>query len=324
MAGIKDVAKAAGVSVSTVSNALNGKKNVGEETRKRILQICKELSYYPNLAGKMLKTRDNKTILFVFSDFDRNFYLQIIKGIHDYTSSRGYDFMICTNQSCDKFMRNHMTSGCIMLDMSITNDTICEVAASDYPIVVLDRVVEHSYVKSIVVNNYDPMCELTQGMIDRGYRRFAFLGGPEQTDDTSERYGGFVDTLEKNHISFNSKNYFSGDYREKSGHTVAKILMLSERLPEALMCANDNMAVGAIKTFRENGIRVPEDIAVTGFDDSGMAELMGVTTVEVPDYERGYLAAQALIESLKGKKTGEPFRISTKVKWRDSVLEKRK
>lgn len=324
MPGIKDVAKAAGVSVSTVSNVMNNKKNVGEETRARILKICSEMAYFPNMAGKGLKSGTSNTILFNFSDFDRSFYLKIINGISDYTNENNYDLIICTFKSCEKYMRSSLTAGCISLDSQMTNDFLNRVAGEPYPIVVLDRIVDNPYVKSIVVNNYEPMCELVQGVINRCYRRFGFIGGLEETTDNIERYQAFLDTLEKNRIIFHRENYFSGNYREKSGFRAAKIMLLSEELPEVLICANDNMAIGAIKAFRENGLRVPEDIAVTGFDNCDLSEVIGLTTIDIPNYERGYLAAQYLIENINGKHNVDPFKISAKVKWRKTVLEKRK
>lgn len=324
MVGIKDIAKAAGVSPSTVSNVLNGKKNVGEETRRKILALAEEMHYIPNEAGKILKTRENKTILFVFSDFDRSFYLNVLKGINDYLKDKEYDLLICTQRSCEKFMRNNMSSGCIILDASMNDDIIRRCASEKYPIVVLDRILDSPYVKSVIVDNYRAMCDMVQDIIDRGYRKFAFVGGIEKTTDTLERYQGFCDTLKKNNIHFPQKNYFCGDYREKSGYTAAKILALTEFPPEVLICANDSMAIGAIKAFQEENIRVPEDIAVTGFDDNERAREMGLTTVTVPDYERGYLAALYLVEAMKGKETASMFRISAKIKNRKTVLVKKK
>lgn len=322
MVGIKDIAKAAGVSPSTVSNVLNGKKNVGESTRKRILELVEEMHYYPNEAGKLLKTKENHTILFVFSDFDRSFYLNVLKGINDYLKDKEYDLLICTQRSCEKFMRNSISSGCIILDASLDDETVIRCANENYPIVVLDRIVDSPYVKSVIMDNYNPMCEMIQDIVDRGYRRFAFLSGIESSTDTVERYQAFRDTLEKNHIHFPRKNFFSGDYREKSGYTAGKILALTDVLPDVLVCANDNMAIGAIKAFRENNIRVPEDIAVTGFDDIEKAQEIGLTTITVPDYERGYLAALYLVEGLKGKDISRIFRISAKIKNRKTVLVK--
>ncbi len=319
MVGIKDVAKQAGVSVSTVSNVLNNKKNVGAKTREKVLKICEELSYHPNLAGKGLKSGKSNTILFNFSDFDRSFYLKIINGISDYVNDNEFDLIICTDKSCEKYMHGNLTSGSIILDKKMQDDVLTRIAGENYPIIVLDRIMNHPYIKSVVVNNYEPMFELIQGVIHRGYRHFGFVGGPEETADNKERYRAFRDALEANHIVFQQKSYFAGNYREKSGYSAAKILMLSRELPDCLVCANDNMAIGAIKAFRENGLRVPEDIAVTGFDNCDLAEAMGLTTISIPNYERGYIAARYLIENIRGQRNVETFKISAKIIWRDSV-----
>ena len=323
MAGIKDIAEAAGVSLSTVSNVINGKRNVGKKTREKVLQLIEEMDYVPNEAGKLLKTKENHTILFVFSDFDRSFYLEVLKGVNDYLKNKDYDLLICTQRSCEKYMRNNMSSGCIVLDAALRDNTILRCANENYPIVALDRTCASPYVRSVIVDNYPAMCEMMQDIIDRGYRRFAFLSGVETSLDNMERYRGFSDTIEKNGLHFHQKNYFVGDYREESGYTVGKILSLAENLPDALICANDNMAIGAIKAFRENNIRVPEDIAVTGFDDIERAQEIGLTTITVPDYERGYLAALYLMEALNGKDVAKTFQISPKVNMRKTVLVKK-
>ena len=112
--GIKDIARAAGVSASTVSNVINGRKNVSASVRERVLAICREMDYQVNPAGKALRTGEPKTILFNFSDFDRQFYLKIIHGISDYVYSRDYDLIICTSRSCERFMSKSITTGCIM------------------------------------------------------------------------------------------------------------------------------------------------------------------------------------------------------------------
>lgn len=323
MVGIKDIAKAAGVSVATVSNVLNGRKNVGEETRRNVLKICEEMSYVPNAAGKLLKSTEVNTILFNFSDFDRSFYLDIINGISDYVNANDFDLMICTKKSCEKFMRSGFTSGCILLDMGVKSKIVNDIASENYPIVLLDRELDNLYTKSVLVNNYSAMYELVQGLVTMGYRRFSFIGGPEKTDDNLERYNAFLHVLEKNNILFSRKNYYSGDYRQKSGFTAARVMILSDSLPECIVCANDNMAIGAIKALRENGIRVPEDVAVTGFDDCSMAEPMGLTTVDISNYARGYLAAQNLIQNIRGAWDTETLRIGAVVKWRKTTLTKR-
>ena len=316
---IKDIAKAAGVSPATVSNVLNGRKNVGEATRERVLAICREMDYQTNPYGRALKSGESKIILFNFSDFDRQFYLKIIHGISDYVYASHYDLIICTSGSCERFMSKSFTSGCVMLDRSCNDQLLIQKARRGYPIVAMDRVLDEPNIKSLIVNNYTPMCELVRGLADRGYRRFAFLGGLD-TLDNQERYAAFRDVLKERDIPFRHESYLTGDYREKSGYQAAKLLLIGESLPQALVCANDNMAIGAIRALREAGVRVPEDVAVTGFDDTQMAEVLGLTTVAIPNYERGYLAAQYLIANIRGAQSFEPFKIQARVVWRNTVL----
>jgi len=315
--GIKEIAEAAGVSPATVSNVLNGRKNVGEETRERILSICRDMNYDCSRSRK--KTDMNRTILFNFSDFDRQFYLKIIQGISDCVYANDYDLIICTSRSCERFMSKKITSGCIMLDVHCPDKLLIDTAERGYPILAMDRELDQPYIKSLVVNNYTPMVELMEELISRGYRSFAFLAGLDTTD-TQERFIAFRSVLDKHRIPFNRKNYFLGDFREKSGYKAAKLLMLSENMPQVLVCANDNMAIGAIRAFRERGMKVPQDIAVTGFDGMPLAAELGLTTVDIPNYERGYLAAQQLIALLNGSDDYSTFKISAAVHFRESVL----
>jgi LacI family transcriptional regulator len=321
MTGLKDIAKLAEVSVSTVSNVLNGRKNAGPATREKVLRICTELGYYPTGAGKNVKSGHNNTVIFIFSDFDRDFYLQIIKGISECLSENGYDLIICTNKSSANFMRSSFASGSISLDGKMTDEFLISVANPSFPVVLMDRVIENksANTKSVIVDNYPVMCEMVQALVDKGFKWFGFIGGLDFTLDNKERFAGFVDTLAKNKIEFDRKYYFHGNYQENSGYQAAKILALSNALPEVLVCANDNMALGAIKALEENNIRVPEDISVTGFDDSDAAAMAGLTTISIPRYESGYLAAKELLEMIKGTASKEPLKMSVNIKWRKTV-----
>ncbi|MBO7357462.1 MAG: LacI family DNA-binding transcriptional regulator [Lachnospiraceae bacterium] len=319
MIGIKDVAKKAGVSPSTVSNVINGRTNVGEKTKERVQRVMQDLHYEPNIIGKTLKTGSSRTIMFSFSDFERKFYLSIIRGISEYVKLKDYDLIICTNKSTDKFMNRAFTNGCILLDRRTPDSFLIKKANKNYPIVVMDRIMEVPNIKSVVVNNYASERALVQGLVDLKYKNFAFLGGFE-SEDNRERFRAFSDVLKENNIPFKKDHYYDGDYTGKSGYQMARLIMLSEHRPDVLVCANDEMAMGAIRAFRENGIKVPEDIAVCGFDDTETAKMMGITTVDVPNYERGYLAAQCLVEMIEGSKNFDPFLINSNVKWRSTTL----
>lgn len=321
MVGLKEIASLAEVSISTVSNVLNGRKNVGQETREKVLRICKEYGYVQKAAGKKAKPAATRTIVFIFSDFDRDFYLKIIQGLSDCLTENGYDFIICTHKASVNFLRSGFASGAIILDGSMTDEELIFAAAPEMPIVMMDRMIDNGSVnaKSVIVDNYPVMCEMVQALVDKGFKKFGFVGGLGYTLDNKERYAGFADTLARNGIAFDQRHYYHGNYRENSGYQAAKLMLLSNDLPEVLVCANDSMAIGAIRAFRESRIRVPEDISVTGFDDSETASIAGLTTVSIPRYESGYLAAKKLLEMIQGTAGKEPFKISAAIKWRKTV-----
>ncbi|MBN3523620.1 LacI family DNA-binding transcriptional regulator [Paenibacillus apiarius] len=323
ISGLKEIAKLAEVSVSTVSNVLNGRKNVGQATRERVLKICNEKGYFPNSSNKASKSN---TIMFVFSDFDRDYYLQIIKGINHCLLENGYDLVICTNKSSANLIRGNIASGIISLDRNMTDDDLISFATPHFPIVLMDRLIEEEYAntKSVIVDNYPVMCEMVQALVDNGYKQFGFIGGVEFTLDHKERFAGFLDTLANNDVTFDRRNYFHGDYTENSGYQAAKIMILSNVMPEVLVCANDNMAIGAMKAFEENNIRVPEDISVAGFDNSDAAIMAGLTTIAIPRYESGYLAAKELLAMIKGATSREPVKLSATIQWRKSVKQVKK
>ncbi|MBN2984400.1 MULTISPECIES: LacI family DNA-binding transcriptional regulator [Cohnella] len=321
MVGLKEIAKMAEVSISTVSNVLNGRKNVGKETREKVLRICAEYGYSPAAEAKKGRAGASRTIVFIYSDFDRDFYLKIIQGLSDCLTENGYDFIICTHSSSESFLRPSFASGAIILDGSMTDEALVSAAGPGMPVVMMDRILESDRVnaKSVIVDNYPIMCEMVQALVDKGYRKFGFIGGHSFTLDNKERFAALVETLAKNGIAFDQKHYYHGNYRENSGYQAAKLMLLSNDLPEMLVCASDNMALGAIRAFEENGVRVPEDVAVTGFDDSETAAVAGLTTISIPRYESGYLAAKKLLEMIQGTESTMPFKIGAGIKWRKTT-----
>lgn len=318
MAGLKEIAERAGVSITTVSNVLNHKQNVGGETREKILTIAEELGYeIPSARGR---EGTNRTIIFNFSDFDTLYYLDILHGISDYAYPRDYNLVICSDKNLTHYTDPSQACGCIAMDFRSDDAVFKKLADQGTPVVVLDRELSHKRIKSIVVNNYNAERQLMEGLIAAGYRRFAFLGGLD-TPDNRERYQAFRDALKEHDLPFRRNDYYEGDWRENSGAQTARLLLLSEQMPEVLVCANDMMAIGAIRKFQENGLRVPDDIAVCGYDDIIISKYVGLTTVSVPDYERGFLAAQALIDILEHHGDYETYRIGARVKWRKSTKQ---
>jgi LacI family transcriptional regulator len=316
---IKEIAKLSGVSISTVSNVLNGRKNVSDTTRERVLKICEEQNYHPNIMGRNLKAGKTNTIVFNFSDFDRSFYLKIIEGISDYLKDSGYDLIICTNKSAENLMKSSFLSGVISLDAKMSDDFFVALSKRELPVVLMDRLIENKYISSMVTDNYPIMDELVQNLVNRGFRQFGYIGGWKDTFDNKERFSGFLDCLTKNNIPFDNKYYYDGIYHEESGYKAVHKFLESGSLPEVLVCSNDDIALGAIQALKEKNIKVPGDISITGFDDNNLAEVAGLTTVTIPFYESGKMAAKRIIELIKGETIEEPYKIKTTIKWRSSV-----
>lgn len=315
MAGIIEIAKKAGVSTSTVSNVLNNRKNVGADTREKVLKVAKELGYVHKQSQG--ETR-RKTIIVNFSDYDTLFYLDILHGISDYLQKKEYRILVCTGMDLTHYADPDEVGGVIIIDSHTDDKDIIAVADRGVPVVTLDRKLDHGLIKSMLVSNYEGEKQLIEKLVERGYDSFAFLKGPE-TEDCTERYRAFRDVLKENKIPFNRNDLYEGDWREKSGAQAARLIMLQQSMPKVLVCANDMMAIGAIRKFQENGIKVPEDIAVCGFDDIIIARYLGLTTVSVPDYERGFLASQMLIDIINGNGDFETFNIGARVKWRKTT-----
>lgn len=306
LATLKDIAKAAQVSVTTVSNVVNGKSNVSAETRERILQICKEMNFHLNIHARNLKTGTTNTVMFVFSDFQRSFYLRIINGINDCLQMQNISMIVGTHTSVESFLRNGSVDGAIVLDKKVKDQQILDAANENLPIVMMDRVLPSPYVGSVVTDNMASMAELTEHMISRGYKRFHYVGGVLHTPDHIERYDAFRKALARHQIPFAPSQYFQGDYSIKSGGRVAGLMIAGGNLPDVVICANDNMAIGVLNAFHEAGVQVPGQVAISGFDGDPHVEVPKgfLTTMTIPRYETGYLAAETMVAMIHQKQTG--------------------
>lgn len=321
MANIKDIAKAAKVSAATVSNVLNGKANVGVETRERILQLCREMDYHPNIMARNLKAGRTNTVLFSFSDFERSFYLRIINGINDCLLEHHMGMIICTHTAIANFLHNGLVDGAIVLDKSIKDRQILGAGDHNVKIVTMDRQLESPCVSCVVTDNTSSMGELVLGLIERKYRRFHFLGGPIHTLDHIERNNAFRQVLQEHDIPFGEERYYQGDYSMQSGVRAGNLMAMGGNLPDVVVCANDNMAAGVIQSFQELGIKVPGDVAVSGFDGDPMVTLPEgyLTTAAIPRYEMGYLAAETLVKMVRQDTPPLARRIKAPIVWGEST-----
>ncbi|WP_082233179.1 LacI family DNA-binding transcriptional regulator [Halobacillus massiliensis] len=330
MATIKDVAKRAGVAVSTASYALNGINKVSSATIEKVLKAAQELNYKKSGTASDLKRTKTNTIALILSDLSGPYFSELIKGVQEATASNGYDLIACSSVGGDKstaskFLKEKRVDGAIVLAQNISSELINASAREDFPVIVLDRKVDSPYALHVKVNNRQGGYEATQYMINKGHRTIAYISGPLNSHDNEERFKGYLQALEDHDLPYQSRWKISGDFTREGGYRATKMMIAQQNLPEAVFYANDEMAIGGLQAFAEKNLKVPEDISVAGFDDIQLSEYVNppLTTVRQPKYEAGALAVHLIFQMLAGEKVEKTYNLPTDFVERLSVRAKK-
>jgi len=317
---IKDVAKRAGVSITSVSYALNNTGTIGQATRQRVLQAAEELNYHPNAFARHLKTRKTLTIGVFISRFGGSFYEEILEGIHDAALRTDFELIVCPESRTKRRILTHrQVDGAIVFDSTIKNDTLVRLASKGFPIVALDRYLEVDYLFPVLIDNRHGAREAFHHLYDQGARRISYVAGASDSFDNMERTQTFLAEAAKRNVTVRC---YDGNFTEASGYDVARRIIGSRGLPEAVFCANDQMAIGFIKAMKETGLRAPDDIAIVGFDDILIARYMQPTlsTIGASRFLWGSLAATGLIGFLQNGNFPQPSRIPVALIQRESSI----
>ncbi|GAB2567636.1 substrate-binding domain-containing protein [Gracilibacillus alcaliphilus] len=330
MATIKDVAKLAGVAVSTASYALNNNGRISQETKEKVLEAARVLHYRKNgMASDLKRTRTN-TIALILSDLSGPFYSELIKGVQDIATANGFDLIACssiggTQSTAVKFLMEKRVDGAIILANNISDTVTLQASQGGLPLVVLDRKVQGEHVYHVEVDNEDGSFKAVEYLIQQGHRHIAFIGGPSDSYDNKKRLKGYQKALVKHQIAEQSKWNLKGDFTKQGGYKATRLLIAQGELPSAIFYGNDEMAIGGLQAFKESRIRVPEDISIIGFDDIQLSEYVSptLTTVKQPKYEVGALAVHLILQLLEGKQINEQYKLSTELVIRDSVLARK-
>lgn len=331
MASIKDVAKRAGVSISTVSYALNGVRKVSPETRERIQKIAKEMNYQPNTAAQSFKSKKTNTIGLFLSDICSPYYLEILRGVQSKIIEKNYDLIVANIYQGEKstaftLLRDQRVDGGIILGSSVMlYQSIVEISKKNIPIVVTDQKPEvdeaaNDYMCTLLVDNYDGACKAVEHLVSLGRRKIYYLGGKKDSYDNKIRFEGYLDTLKKNNIVYNDSYYLEGDFEDDVAYESIEKIINDNDIPDAIFAANDQMGLAAIRAFQEFDIEVPGQVAVVGFDDIYTSSLVhpSLTTIWRDERKMGETAVEMIFEMLEGRVEKHSVIMPTKLIVRES------
>jgi LacI family transcriptional regulator len=315
---IVEIAQRAGVSIATVSRALNGNEAVRESTKRRILQIAAELNYKPNLIARSLSKKKTQTIGVILPELGAEFFSELIHGIDEESYHTNNHLMVSSSHSqrnivetLVEFMLSGRVDGLILMAPQINREITDLLMKNQRPLVLMNANQNLKNVISFNINNSQGVRSILEHLLKHGYRKIAIICGPEGNCDADERYHAYLDFLERNQIPVSRDFILQGDFTVRTGYYAFIRLMSQVEKPDAVFAANDMTAIGIYEAARALSLKIPDDIAVVGFDDILLSRMLQprLTTVHVPIAELGSKAIRYLFRLINGeKKMDQPYR----------------
>jgi len=307
MATIKDVAAQAGVSVASVSRAINDPSSVAPLTLERINSVIRKTSFAPNKLARSLKVQTSKSVAVIVPDISNPFHLKIIKGAEAVLSAAGYTlFIMDTEENAEKELRNlrdlldRQIDGLVYIPV-LTNQRLPRVLAeARIPLVVVDRSLGEDH-DTVLSDNFGGISLLLSHLAEKGNRRVALIGGPETSRLGRERNEAYRVLVRKYHLEDNPHLVRSGEFTIEAGFRLARELIDENLAPEAVLATANLLGIGALKAFRELGFKVPQDLELVVFDEMGDLVDPPITHVRQQAYEMGAQATRFLLERLQGQ-----------------------
>lgn len=304
---IKEVAAQAGVSVATISRVINGKGPVREATMRRVMETCQEMHFTPHGIAQSLSLRRTLTIGLLLPDLHGEFFSEVIRGIDAQARRTGYHLLVSGFHSDRREMVDVFRTirgrvdGLILMSPDREAAALISHLPSGFPLVLLNSIAGAAH--AITIDNYGGARAVMVHLRQLGHRRIAFVKGPDENADAVERLRGYRDAASE-------ATEIEGDFTEAAGFAAGR-RMLASRMPEALFAANDAMAIGALSALREGGVRVPEDVALVGFDDIPISRYLTppLTTVKVDLAELGRRAFDMLATGITNETLEERHEI---------------
>jgi len=307
-ATIRDVARRAQMSVATVSRALNGFENVSEQARERIAAAVAELGYVPHAGARSLSLARNNAIGVVLPDLHGEFFSEIVRGMDREASRRGYLLLLSTLHAGGEQATNAMRAmrgrvdGLIVMAPHLSADELSAALPTGLPSILINTRAGAGQHPSIHLDNAAGVRAVVEHLASLGRKRLIHIAGPADNIDAQEREAAFREAVAAHGLE---GRIVGGDFEMESGEAAIRRLLAEAIEFDAVFAANDNMAIGTLEALRAAGKRVPEAVAVVGFDDIPLARHMGITTVRVRIAELGERALQRLVDGFSKDQGGD-------------------
>jgi LacI family transcriptional regulator len=321
-ATIKDVARKAGVSITTVSNVLNERTDsMSERTLRRVRCVMRELDYRPNALARSLVTQQTATIGVVIAEIETPLFLHALNTIEPITRDAGYNVLMSNardpseEQEVVQVLLEKRVDGFIFLSVSemIDDDCVPELQRLGIPTVLVNRAERYPGLDQIEWDDLGGVVQAVDYLVDLGHQEIAHLCGPTQRRSGSQRLAGYRAALQHHGLPYRKEYVRPGDYTgdAASWQRSTRALLQLERRPTAIVASDDIVAAVAIKTIQQAGLRVPEDVSVIGIDDQHFCTYLNpaLTTVRLPVLEAGRRAVEVVLARIAGKRS-EPDHIS--------------
>jgi LacI family transcriptional regulator len=332
---MKDVAKLAGVSTTTVSHVINQTRHVNDETKMSVAKAMKELEYRPNILARSLRSGETKTIGLIVPDGSNPFFAEIARQIEDLGYRKGYSVILGNSDNNPDKQTSYINTllakqvdGVIFISTGGETSELQLLTENNIPIVVADRDLSLSLTDVVLLDNEKAGYEATRYLLDLGHRCIACITGPDDLSPSMLRLKGYKRALKEFNIGFKENLVEKGDFRFRGGEVAMERLLNQSCPPTAVFALNDMMAIGAMKGITKAGLEIPGDISVIGFDDIEFASAVkpALTTMAQPFSELSSKSVEMLINRMCGKinETNQRVVLTARLIVRDSTARMRK
>ena len=309
MATIRDVAEQAGVATMTVSRVINNSGYVSDATRAKVESAISDLGYVPNMLGPSLRFNQTNTLALILTDITNPFWTTVARGVEDAAQEQNYSVILCnTDENLKKqdqylnMLLKRRIDGILFVPADNQAESVQLIQKQNVQVVVLDRIVPNVDVDVVRGDSFGGAYQLAKHLVELGHQEIAVLSGPQNIFTSTERVAGFRQAMVEAGLEHNLDHVYWGSFRQNPGEIAERALQSSPH-PTAFLAVNNFIANGALQTFSEAGLRIPEDISLVSFDDIPVIiNPNPFLTVSVqPAYEMGYQATQLLLERLRNE-----------------------